>query len=121
MLAGWARASATATAAVARLDDRRVALLMPGMGVEDCQALGEQLREQVHDALAAAVEGAAPRSLTVSVGIDVLPANAPGAATLGERAEQAMQRVRRAGGNGLALFSNLRAASDDAVTKDLRP
>jgi diguanylate cyclase (GGDEF)-like protein len=120
LLAGWARASATASAAVARLDDRRVALLMPGIGVEDCQALGEHLRERAHDALAAAIEGMAPRSLTVSVGIDVLPASAPGAATLGERAEQAMQRVRRAGGNGLALFSNLRAASDDAVTKEPR-
>jgi diguanylate cyclase (GGDEF)-like protein len=120
MLAGWARASATAKAAVARLDDRRVALLMPGTGVEDCQALGEHLREQACDALAAAFEGVAPRSLTVSVGIDVLPASAPGAAMLGERADQAMQRVRRAGGNGLALFSNLRAASDDAVTEDPR-
>jgi GGDEF domain-containing protein len=90
------------------------------MGVEDCQALGEHLRARVHETLAAAVDGAPPRGLTVSVGIDVLPASAPGAATLGERAEQAMQRVRRAGGNGLALFSNLRAASDDAVVKEPR-
>jgi diguanylate cyclase (GGDEF)-like protein len=120
LLAGWARASATASASVARLDDRRVALLMPGMGVEDCQALGEHLRKRVHEALASAVDGLAPRSLTVSVGIDVLPASAPGAATVGERAEQAMHRVRRAGGNGLALFASLRAVSDDAASKEAR-
>jgi diguanylate cyclase (GGDEF)-like protein len=120
LLASWARASATGSAAVARLDDRRVALLMPGMGVEDCQAMGEHLRARVHETLAAAVEGATPRSLTVSVGIDVLPASAPGAATLGERAEQAMHRVRRAGGNGIALFANLRAASDDAAATEPR-
>jgi GGDEF domain-containing protein len=95
---------------VARLDERRVALLMPGLGVEDCQALAEHLRARVEDALAGEVPGAAARSLTVSAGIDVLPASSPGAATLGERAEQAMSRVRRAGGNGLALFSSLRAA-----------
>jgi diguanylate cyclase (GGDEF)-like protein len=109
-LATWASESAPTTAAVARLDERRVALLMPGLGVEDCQALAEHLRARVEDALAGEVPGAAARSLTVSAGIDVLPASSPGAATLGERAEQAMSRVRRAGGNGLALFSSLRAA-----------
>jgi diguanylate cyclase (GGDEF)-like protein len=121
VLASWARASALPSAAVARLDERRVGLLMPGSGIEDCQALGEDLRARAHDSLAAAVEGAAPRSLTISVGIDVLPASAPGSAMLGERAEQAMLRVRRAGGNGLALFSSLRAASDDAASAQPRP
>ncbi len=118
LLAGWARAAAPATAAVARLDDRRVALLMPGMGVEDCEALAERLRARAHETLASAAEGLPPRSLTVSVGIDVLPASASGAAMLGERAEQAMQRVRRAGGNGLAHFSSLRSASDGAMNTD---
>jgi diguanylate cyclase (GGDEF)-like protein len=108
-LARWARESAPTSAAVARLDDRRVALLMPGMGIEDCQALAEHLRKRAEGMLATTLEGAAPGSVTVSVGIDVLPASSPGAATLGERAEQAMNRVRRAGGNGLALFSHLRA------------
>ena len=110
-LAVWASESAPGTSAVARLDERRVALLMPGMGVEECQALAEHVRARVEASLAAAVPGAAGRRLTVSVGIDVLPASSPGAATLGERAEQAMNRVRRAGGNGLALFSHLRAAA----------
>jgi diguanylate cyclase (GGDEF)-like protein len=111
-LARWARESAPTSAAVVRLDDRRVALLMPGMGVEDCQALAEHLRKRVEETLAAIVTGNDGPHLTVSVGIDVMPAVAPGAPTLGDRAERAMNRVRRAGGNGLALFSHLRSASN---------
>jgi diguanylate cyclase (GGDEF)-like protein len=118
-LARWARESAPASAAVARLDERRVVLLMPGMGIEDCQALAEHLRERVEASLAAVIEGAAPRSLRISAGVDALPASAPGAATLGERAEQAMNRVRRSGGNGVALFSSGRTANDASAREDL--
>ncbi len=118
-LARWARESAPASAAVARLDERRVALLIPGMGIEDCQALAEHLRERVEASLATVIEGAAPRSLRVSAGVDALPASAPGAATLGERAEQAMNRVRRGGGNGVALFASGRAANDASAREDL--
>jgi diguanylate cyclase (GGDEF)-like protein len=113
-LARIAHESAPSSALVARLDDRRAAILMAGMGVEDCELLAEHLRARVQRELADQVEGAAPGSLTASVGIDVLPASAPGVAMLAERAEQAMARVRRAGGNGLALFSRLRAVSDAA-------
>ncbi len=120
-LARWARESAPASAAVARLDERRVALLLPGMGLEDCQALAEHLRERVEASLAGVIEGAAPRSLRVSVGVDALPAAAPGAATLGERAEQAMNRMRRSGGNGVMLFSSGRAASDASTREDTQP
>lgn len=120
-LARWARESAPASAAVARLDDRRVALLLPGMGIEDCRALAEHLRERVEASLADVIDGAAPRSLCVSVGVDALPATAPGAATLGERAEQAMNRVRRSGGNGVALFSSGRAANDASAREDSQP
>ncbi len=120
-LARWARESAPASAAVARLDERRVALLLPGMGLEECQALAEHLRQRVEASLAGTIEGAAPRSLRVSVGIDALPATAPGAATLGERAEQAMNRMRRSGGNGVMLFSSGRAANDASAREDSQP
>jgi GGDEF domain-containing protein len=120
-LARWARESAPVAAAVARLDERRVALLLPGMGIEDCQALAEHLRERVEASLAEVIDGAAPRSLRVSAGVDALPATAPGAATLGERAEQAMNRVRRSGGNGVALFSSGRAANDASAREDSQP
>jgi diguanylate cyclase (GGDEF)-like protein len=120
-LARWARESAPAGAAVARLDERRVVVLLPGMGVEDCQALAEHLRQRVEVSLADTIDGAAPRSLRVSVGVDALPATAPGAATLGERAEQAMNRVRRSGGNGVALFSSGRTANDASAREDSQP
>jgi diguanylate cyclase (GGDEF)-like protein len=117
-LARWARESAPASAAVARLDERRVALLLPGMGLQDCQALADHLRERVEASLADTIEGAAPRSLRVSIGVDALPATAPGAATLGERAEQAMNRMRRSGGNGVMLFSSGRVANDAGARED---
>jgi diguanylate cyclase (GGDEF)-like protein len=120
-LARWARESAPASAVVARLDERRVALLLPGMGLEDCQALAEHLRQRVEASLAGVVEGAEPRSLRVSLGVDALPGASPGAATLGERAEQAMNRMRRSGGNGVMLFSNGRAASDASPREDAQP
>ena len=120
-LARWCRESAPPAAAVARLDERRVALLLPGMGIEGCQALAEHLRQRAEASLAEAIDGAAPRSLRVSAGVDALPATAPGAATLGERAEQAMNRVRRSGGNGVALFSSGRAANDAAAREDWQP
>ena len=120
-LARWARESAPAGAAVARLDERRVVLLLPGMGIEDCQALAEHLRERVEATLAGVIEGAPPRSVRVSIGVDALPAAATGAATLGERAEQAMNRVRRSGGNGVALFTAGRAVNDASAHEDSQP
>jgi diguanylate cyclase (GGDEF)-like protein len=117
-LARWCRESAPPDAAVARLDGRRVALLLPGMGIEACQALAEHLRQRAEASLADVIDGAAPRSLRVSVGVDALPATAPGAATLGERTEQAMNRMRRSGGNGVALFSSGRAANDSSTPED---
>ncbi len=117
-LARWARESAPASAVVARLDERRVAVLLPGVGIEDCQALAEHLRQRVEATLAGVIDGAEPRSVRVSVGVDALPATAPGAATLGERAEQAMNRMRRSGGNGVMLFSGGRAANDAAARED---
>jgi diguanylate cyclase (GGDEF)-like protein len=120
-LSRWACESAPASAAVARLDERRVVLLLPGMGIEDCQALAEHLRERVEASLAQTIDGAAPRSLRISAGVDALPATAPGAATLGERAEQAMNRVRRSGGNGVALFSSGRSANDASAREDSAP
>ena len=106
---------------MARLDERRVALLLPGMGLEDCQALAEHLRGRVEASLAGTIDGAVPHSLRVSLGVDALPGASPGAATLGERAEQAMNRMRRSGGNGVMLFSSGRAANDASAREDTQP
>jgi GGDEF domain-containing protein len=103
---------------VARLDEHRVALMLPGMGMEDCQALAEHLRSRAEASLADVVQGAVARSLHISVGVDALPATAPGATTLAERAEQAMNRARRAGGNGVAVFSSGRMATDASARRE---
>ncbi len=120
-LARWAHEAAPMAAAVARLDDKRVVMLLPGTGIEECQALAEQLRSRAEEQLADGLNGVDARSLHISIGVDALPATAPGAATLGERAEQAMNRVRRSGGNAVALFSSARAASDAAAREDSQP
>jgi diguanylate cyclase (GGDEF)-like protein len=119
-LARWALESAPAAAAVARLDERRVALLLPGAGIEDCRTLAEHLRGRVEASLADVIAGARPRSLRVSVGFDALPSTALGAATLGERAEQAMNHLGRSGGNGVAAFSSRRAGSGSATSEGLQ-
>jgi diguanylate cyclase (GGDEF)-like protein len=120
-LARWAREAAPASAAVARLDERRVALLMPGVGLQDCQMLAQTLVTRAAASLALLLPDAEPGGVHISAGVDALPATAPGAATLGERAEQAMNRVRRAGGNGVALFANVRNGNGAATREDLSP
>jgi diguanylate cyclase (GGDEF)-like protein len=120
-LARCAQEAAPVAAAVARLDDKRVVLLLPGLGIEDCEALAERLRSRAQRALPGVVPGALPESLHVSVGVDALPATAPGAVTLGERVEQAMNRVRRSGGNAVASFSNARVAADIGPRVNARP
>jgi diguanylate cyclase (GGDEF)-like protein len=104
-LARLTQESSPPAAAVARPDARSIAVMVPGFGVEDCQQLAKQIRRRVKHELASVIEGAASGSLSISVGIDALPARSNGAATLGERAEQAMARVRRAGGNDIAEFA----------------
>jgi two-component system cell cycle response regulator len=107
---------------VARLGSRRVAVLLPGSGLEACQAAAERLRARAHELLHTTLEGAAAGSLHISVGVDALPGTAAGAATLTERAEQALARARRGGGNAVALFSNAApAAADNASHEGQQP
>ena len=127
LVARWSRESASPSAAVARLDDRRVAVLLPGVGVEDCLALGEHLRRRARETLSSGLAGGAPatsangaeadagggQALTVSVGLDVLPASSPGVASIAQRAELARQRAHRGGGDAVVLFSG-RPQSDGA-------
>jgi diguanylate cyclase (GGDEF)-like protein len=116
-LAAMLRESAPADALVARLDARRLAIALMGRGVEECAALAEHLRQRAEQGLAAQLDGAAPGSVTVSVGVDALAATAPGSAMLAERAEQALQRARRQGGNRVSLFSSARTADADGTDR----
>jgi diguanylate cyclase (GGDEF)-like protein len=119
-IARWARESAPLTAAVARLGPRRIAVLLPSAGIEACQALAEQLRQRVEASLHDVVDGAAAGSLHISVGVDALPGTSPGAATLTERADQALSRARRGGGNAVALFASAARAAGPAAPREGR-
>ncbi len=119
-LGQWLRESAPAAAQRVLLDERTLALIAPGLGLDDAQALARHLLQRVRHGLAAVLDGAAPGSLSVSIGIDALPAASPAVGTLVERATQAMVRVRREGGNGVELFRPPRASNAQAALREPR-
>ena len=97
VLARWGRESAPTGAQLVRLGDNALALVASGLGIEGAQGLAAHLQQRMRTHGAGA-----------SIGIDALPADSPGAGTLVERAAQAMGRVRRDGGNAIALFAPVR-------------
>ncbi len=125
-LARWALEGAPAGAQLVRLNEHTLALVAVGLGVEGAQALGQHLLERVRaqskaqDAGAGPVDAPGAPRLNVSIGIDALPADSPGAGTLVERAAQAMSRVRREGGDGMALFAPARPPRRDSAAQDER-
>jgi diguanylate cyclase (GGDEF)-like protein len=121
-LARWARESAPLSCAVARLGQRRIAMLLPGTGLEACQEMAERLRARAQASLHGVLGGAVAGGVLVSVGVDALPGSAAGAATLTERAEQALARARRGGGNAVALFASAaRSAADGGSREGQQP
>jgi diguanylate cyclase (GGDEF)-like protein len=92
---------------VVRLDAEHLGVVAPGLSIEHAMRLAETVRARVEQGAAAAGEGSqAAHRRTVSVGVDSLPASAPGAATLIERAGKALQRAKRGGGNLVNKFAN---------------
>ncbi len=74
--------------------------------------LAETIRTRVEVGASDPGEGSpAAQRRTVSVGVDSLPASAPGAATLIERAGKALQRAKRGGGNLVNKFANASAGA----------
>jgi diguanylate cyclase (GGDEF)-like protein len=108
-LARWGRESAPADAQLVRLGAHALALVASGLGIEGVQGLASHLLERVR------AQGA-----NVSIGIDALPPDSPGAATLVERAAQAMGRVRREGGNAIALFALSRPSAPSPSSSSKR-
>ena len=83
-----------------RLGDEHLAIVMPGLSLLAALDVAEGLRQRVQ----AGGAGDVP-TLTVSVGVDVLPAQASGAPTLLDRADRALSRARRAGRNSVRGFA----------------
>ena len=100
---------------VVRLDAEHLVVVAPGLLIEDALRLAEVVRARVEQSAAqsSAGESAAYR-LTVSAGVDALPANAPGAATLIERADKALLRAKRSGRNLVKRFASPSAATPPA-------
>jgi GGDEF domain-containing protein len=96
-------------AAATHLPDGSFALLVAGWNLADATDFAHALRQRV----LAAMPGAAAAT-RVCVGVDALPARAPAAWMLQQRASQALARVRRDpadGGVGVFASSNPRGAS----------
>ena len=97
---------------VVRLDAEHLAVVTPGLLVEDALRLAEVVRARVEQFAAHSNQsGLAAHRLTVSAGVDALPANAPGAATLIERAGKALLRAKRSGRNLVNKFASASAAA----------
>ena len=84
-----------------RLDAEHFGVVAPELSIGDALLFAEQLRARVEREFAAA---GAP-GLTISAGVDSLPANASGAPTLIERAGKALLRARREGANRVNRFA----------------
>jgi diguanylate cyclase (GGDEF)-like protein len=86
-----------------RLDADHFGVIAPDLEIDAALQFAERVRSRVEAESTHAVDDAAPR-LTVSAGVDSLPANASGAPTLIERADKALLRARRDGPNRVAQF-----------------
>jgi diguanylate cyclase (GGDEF)-like protein len=87
-----------------RLDADHFGVIAPDLAIHAALQFAERVRSRVEAESTHAVDDAAPR-LTVSAGVDSLPANASGAPTLIERAGKALLRARRDGSNRVARFA----------------
>jgi len=96
---------------VVRLDAEHLGVVAPGLPIEDALRLAETVRASVEHGAADSSEGGLTMyRLTVSAGVDSLPASAPGAATLIERAGKALLRARRRGPNQVNRFASASGA-----------
>ncbi|MCI4429028.1 MAG: GGDEF domain-containing protein [Burkholderiales bacterium] len=87
-----------------RLDADHFGVIAPDLEIHAALQFAERVRSRVEAESMHAVDDAAPR-FTVSAGVDSLPANAPGAPTLIERAGDALLHARRDGPNRVARFT----------------
>jgi diguanylate cyclase (GGDEF)-like protein len=87
-----------------RLDADHFGVIALDLEIQAALQFAERVRARVEAESTHAVDDAAPR-LTVSAGVDSLPANASGAPTLIERAGNALLHARRDGPNRVAQFA----------------
>jgi diguanylate cyclase (GGDEF)-like protein len=94
-----------------RLDAEHFALVAARLSINDALLVAEEVRSQVRAECGIAGSnvvgdlGPSSRALTVSAGVDCLPAASSGASTLVERAGKALLRAKRQGGNRVNRFA----------------
>ncbi len=86
---------------VGRLGGEEFGLLLPGAGLEVAHEAVERVRAAVRDAVATGPSGE-PLRVTGSFGVAAAEADASDASRAVHRADQAMYRVKRAGGDAVA-------------------
>lgn len=88
-----------------RIDAEHLGVVSPGLSIQEALAFAERVRAGVESEGADAAQERPALRLTVTAGVDALPANALGASTLIERAGKALLRARRDGINRVARFA----------------
>jgi diguanylate cyclase (GGDEF)-like protein len=102
-VAGILRECVRSNDLLVRFDADHFGVIAPDLEIQAALQLAERIRSRVEAESTHASRDAAPR-LSVSAGVDSLPANASGAPTLIERAGNALLRARRDGPNRVARF-----------------
>jgi two-component system cell cycle response regulator len=96
------RNSVRSTDVVCRLDDRRFLLITPRLDAPSAESLGDRIRQRVSRHRFPVPQGAA-LALTASVGVAAVTGTGGGAETLIQRAMDALEAARSAGGDRVAL------------------
>jgi diguanylate cyclase (GGDEF)-like protein len=104
-LAAWVMESSPRRGVVARTNPGEVTMLTVGWGLQDAEVFASDLLKRARSELAHQHGADASRRFGLCIGVDALPARANGAVMLPERAAQALQRRRRADGEGLSTFT----------------
>lgn len=88
-----------------RIDAEHFGVVSPGLPIQDALAFAERVRTKVQSEGTDVAQEHPALRLTVTAGVDALPANALGASTLIERAGKALLRARRDGNNRVGRFA----------------
>ncbi len=105
-IAGILRECARPSDLLVRLDAEHFGVIAPDLAIHDALLFAERVRSRVENECAdVAGGGPGQGGLTISAGVDSLPASASGAPTLIERAGKALLRGKRDGANRVTRFA----------------
>lgn len=114
---------ARATDLVCRYGGEEFCVVVPGMRLTGALAFAERVRDCIERECAVGVREVEGLRVTVSIGVDSLAGDVPGAPTLLDRADQALYRAKRGGRNRVCelALAGPAATSLDPLTACLAP